>query len=199
MKPYADLPLTRARQFLTDLFVVAWVYVWIRVGTSLYHLVERLAAPGRSIENAGTGMADNLSSAGNRIDNVPGVGNALASPFAKAADAARSLASAGHEQQQVVHDLALTLALVVVVVPLSLVAFGWLPLRLRWMRRAAVASRLRVDVPGKDLLALRALATQPLRRLAALDPQIAAAWRRGDPRAVETLAALELRGLGLRP
>ena len=42
-------------------------------------------------------------------------------------------------------------------------------------------------------------APQPLRRLAALDPQIAAAWRRGDPRAVETLAALELRGLGLRP
>jgi hypothetical protein len=199
VKPYADLPLTRTRQIVTDLFVIAWVYVWIRVGTSLYDLVERLAAPGRSIEHAGTGMADNLSSAGNRIDNVPGVGNALASPFAKAADAARSLASAGHEQQQVVHDLAFTLAIVVVVVPLSLVAFVWLPLRLRWMRRAAVASRLRVDVSGKDLLALRALATQPLRRLAALDPQIAAAWRRGDPRAVETLAALELRGLGLRP
>ena len=69
----------------------------------------------------------------------------------------------------------------------------------RSTRLSTVASRLRVDVPGKDLLALRALATQPLRRLAALDPQIAAAWRRGDPRAVETLAALELRGLGLRP
>ncbi len=199
MKLYADLPLTRARQILTDLFVIVWVYVWIQLGVSLYDLVERLAAPGRSIEHAGTGMADGLSSAGNRIDDVPGVGGALATPFARAADAARSLASAGHEQQQVVHDLALTLALVVVVVPLSLVAFGWLPLRLRWMRRAAVASRLRLDVPGKDLLALRALATQPLRRLTALDPRIAAAWRRGDPQAVESLAALELRGLGLRP
>jgi len=196
VKIYADLPVTRLRQLITDLLVVVWVYAWIRLGLWLYDLVSRLAAPGRKLESAGTGMADNLGNAGRKIDRVPGVGDALSTPFGKAADAARSVAEAGHEQQVIVHDLALVMAVAVVAVPLGLVLFGWLPLRLRWMRRAGAAVKLRGS--SRDLLALRALANQPLRRLAALDPGIAAAWRRGDPAAVEALAALELRRLGLR-
>jgi hypothetical protein len=195
MKLYADLPARRARQVVTDLVVVAWVYLWIRLGMRLYDLVERLAAPGRTVERAGNGMADNLAGAGSRIDNVPGVGGTLARPFNQAADAARGLAAAGREQQQVVHDLAIALALALVAVPLALVLFGWLPLRLRWMRRAAAAAKLRGVAAGRDLLALRALATQPLRRL---NPDLAAAWRRGDDAAIDALAALQLRGLGLR-
>ena len=199
MKLYADLPSTRVRQVVTDLAAVAWVYLWIRLGIWLDHLVGRLAAPGRTVERAGTGLADNLAGAGSRIDRVPGVGGTLAKPFNQAADAARALAGAGREQQQVVHDLALALAVALVAVPLGLVVFGWLPLRLRWMRRSGAAAALRAAPAGRDLLALRALATQPLRRLAALDPEIAAAWRRGDPEAVDALAALQLRRLGLRP
>jgi hypothetical protein len=198
VKLYADRPVTVFRQLLTDLLVVAWVYVWIRVGKYVYDLVEKLAVPGREVEHAGTGLADNLSSAGKKIDRVPAVGDALASPFSHAADAARSLANAGREQQSIVHELALILAIAVVAVPLALVLFGWLPLRVRWIRRAGAAAALRGAESGRDLLALRALARQPLRRLTVLDPDIASAWRRGDPGAVEALAALELRRLGLR-
>jgi hypothetical protein len=198
VKFYADLPSRRLRQFVTDLLVIAWVYAWVRVGKWLYDLVERLAAPGRDVERAGNGLADNLRGAADRIDRVPAAGNALASPFRKAADAAHALAAAGQQQQQVVHDLAIALSIALVAVPLALVLFGWLPLRVRWMRRAGAAASLRGGPAGRDLLALRALATQPLRRLTALDPEIAAAWRRGDPGAVESLAALELRRLGLR-
>jgi hypothetical protein len=91
------------------------------------------------------------------------------------------------------------LALVVVAVPLGLVLFLWLPLRLRWMRRAGVISGLRDEPAGRDLLALRALAGQPLNRLAKLGPDIAQSWRNGDAEAVDALAELELRRLGLRP
>jgi hypothetical protein len=199
VKIYADLPATRARQFLTDLLVVAWVYGWVKLGFWLHDLVEKLAAPGRKVESAGTGLADNLASAGNKVDNVPGVGGSLAAPFNKAAEAARSLASAGHEQQAVVGDLALALSLALVAIPLGLVLFVWLPLRVRWIRRANAAAALRGAVSGRDLLALRALARQPLRKLAKLDPEIASEWRRGNPDAVEALARLELRTLGLRP
>lgn len=198
MKLYADRPGRRARQLLTDLLVVVWVYAWVRLGLWLHDLVEKLAVPGRKVEDAGTGLADNLSSAGGKVDSVPGVGGTLATPFNKAADAARSLASAGHDQQQIVGHLALALSLALVAVPLGLVLFVWLPLRVRWVRRASAAAGLRGAAAGRDLLALRALATQPLRRLTALDPEIAAAWRRGDPAAVDGLAALELRNLGLR-
>lgn len=198
MKLYADRPVTVIRQLLTDLLVVAWVYVWIRVGKYVYDLVEKLAVPGREVEHAGTGLADNLSSAGKKVDRVPAVGDALSSPFSHAADAARSLANAGHEQQTIVHELAVVLAIAVVAVPLGLVLFVWLPLRVRWIRRAGAAAALRDAKSGRDLLALRALARQPLRRLTALDPDIASAWRSGDPGAVDALATLELRRLGLR-
>jgi hypothetical protein len=198
MRLYADLPGTRARQLLTDLLVIAWVYVWIRLGVWLHDLVEKLATPGRKVESAGSGLAKNLASAGDKVDNVPGVGGSLAAPFNQAADAARSLADAGHEQQVVVGDLALALALGLVAIPLALVLFVWLPLRLRWIRRASAAASLRGAVSGHDLLALRALARQPLRRLSKLDPDIVGLWRRGNDDAIEALAGLELRSLGLR-
>ena len=67
------------------------------------------------------------------------------------------------------------------------------------MRRAGVASVVRDEPAGRDLLALRALATRPLNQLAALGPDIAQSWRAGDASAVDALAALELNGLGLRP
>jgi hypothetical protein len=198
VKLYADLPATWLRQILTDLFVVVWVYVWVRVAMWVYDLVEKLAAPGRTLEGAGTGLATQLADAGRKVGKLPAVGDEIATPFGKAADAARALASAGHEQQQIVHQLSVIVVAVVLAVPLSLVLFGWLPLRVRWMRRAGAAAAVRRADGGDDLLALRALASQPLRKLSKLDKDIAQSWRRGDPKAVEALAALELRRLGLR-
>jgi hypothetical protein len=194
---YADRPTAATRQLITDLFVVAWVAAWVWAAMKLYDLVEKLAIPGRQLEGAGSGLADNLHDAGDKVDNVPGVGDAIATPFDKAADAARSVAGAGRAQQEAVGDLALALALALLVFPLGLVLFVWLPLRVRWIRRAGAATALRAAPAGRDLLALRALATQPLRRLAALDRDVAAAWREGDPAAVDALARLELRSLGL--
>ncbi|MFC0532595.1 hypothetical protein [Phytohabitans kaempferiae] len=198
MRIYADRAPVAARQLITDLLVVAWVYVAIRAAMWLHDLVQKLAIPGQRLEGAGNGLADGLSDVGGRIDGVPGVGDELAAPFQGAADAARSLAGAGQEQQDVVGDLALVLSLGLLVFPLGLVLFVWLPLRLRWMRRAGAAASLRDAPAGRDLLALRALATQPLRKLARIDPDVAQAWRRGDEEAVDALAALELRALGLR-
>jgi hypothetical protein len=198
VKLYAENAATRFRQLITDILVVVWVYVWISLGAKFYDLVQKLAVPGQKLEGAGNGLSDNLGRAGDRIDDVPGVGDSVAAPFRSAANAARSIATAGRDQQEIVGDLALGLSLMLVAVPLALVLFLWLPLRVRWVRRATAAARLRGVTAGRDLLALRALTTQPLRRLVALDPHIAAAWRRGDPEAVSKLASLELGSLGLR-
>jgi hypothetical protein len=62
-----------------------------------------------------------------------------------------------------------------------------------------VAARVRNEPAGRDLLALRALASRPLDQLAKLGPDIAQSWRNGDAAAVDALAALELKDLGLRP
>ncbi|WP_432978408.1 hypothetical protein [Dactylosporangium sp. CA-233914] len=198
MKLYADRAPVATRQFLTDALVVIWVYAWIRLGMALFDLVQKLAAPGRKLEGAGDGLASNLNSAGEHIKDLPGVPDSMATPFTNAANAATSLANAGREQQDIVNDLAWILSVVIVVVPVLLVVGVWLPLRIRWVRRAGSAARLRAATAGRDLLALRALATQPLKRLLRIDPEIAARWRRGDPEAVEALASLQLRSFGLR-
>ncbi|MEV6601663.1 hypothetical protein AB0M36_33130 [Actinoplanes sp. NPDC051346] len=196
---YADRLPTAVRQLLTDLFVVLWIYCWIRAGLWVHDLVEKLGVPGRKVQEAGTAIAGNLGDIGGKVGRVPLVGDELTSPFSRAADAANGLAEAGRQQQEIVADLALAVSLLIVAAPLALVLFGWLPLRLRWMRRAAVAARVRNDPAGRDLLALRALASRPLNELTRLGPDIAQSWRNGDAAAVDALAALELRELGLKP
>jgi hypothetical protein len=198
VKLYADRVPTAVRQLLTDIFVVLWVYAWVRAGLWVQDMVQKLGVPGAKLESAGGGIADNLSDAGSKVGKVPLVGDQLVKPFTGAADAARSLAEAGRQQQEVVDTMAIIVALIAVAVPFALVLFLWLPLRLRWMRRAAVASAVRDQPAGRDLLALRALASQPLNKLAKLGPDIAQSWRNGDASAVDSLAELELRRLGLR-
>ena len=197
MKLYAERLPTAIRQLLTDIVVVVWVYLWIRAGLWVHDMVAKLAVPGQKLESAGGGIADNLADAGSKVNRVPLVGDELVKPFNGAADAARAIADAGRQEKHVVDQMAVLLAILAVSVPLALVVFLWLPLRLRWMRRAGVASAVRAEPAGRDLLALRALAGRPLNELTRLGPDIAQSWRNGDAEAVDALAALELKGLGL--
>ncbi len=198
MRIYADRPAVGFRQLLTDVIVLAWLAFWAWAAVWVYDKVSTLAAPGRKIESAGVGMAGGLSDAGDKVGSVPAVGSSLSQPFDTAANAANALADAGRAQQSAVHNLAVALVVLVLVVPVGLAVFGYLPLRLRWMRRATLAGALRAKATGRDLLALRSLTRQPLRRLLAIHPDPATAWRDHDTSALNSLAALELRSLGLR-
>ncbi len=198
MKVYADTPGRRARQVATDVLVVAWLWFWIWLATKLYGVVLKLGVPGQKLAGAGDGMANGLADAGSKAHRVPVAGDSLAGPFTKAADAARSLADAGRDEQHAVGQLAWIAALLLLAVPVAVVLFGWLPLRLRWIRRASAAATWRTaGAAGRNLLALRALTNQPMRRLSTVDEDPVAAWRQGDPEAVAALADLELRRLGL--
>jgi hypothetical protein len=198
MKLYADTPTRREWQLATDVLVVAWLAFWIWLATKLFGLVLKLGVPGQKLAGAGDGMADGLSDAGSKVHRVPVAGDSLAGPFTKAADAARTLADAGRDEQHTIRQLAWVFALLLLAVPVAVVLLGWLPRRVRWIRRASSAAAWRGGGAGRDLLALRALATQPLRRLSTVDDDPVAAWRRGDPDALAPLADLELKRLGLR-
>jgi hypothetical protein len=197
-KLYAERPFRFGRQFLADVFVLAWIVFWIWVGRTLYSLIMKLAVPGQKLETAGSGLAGNLADAQNRANDIPLVGDKLGVPFGKAAEAANAISDAGRSQQAAVHDVALALGIAIGVLPIFFVGVIWLITRVRWIRQASAAARLRRRRGGVELLALRALAGASIRRLATMPDDTAERWRAGDPGIMDGLAELELRRLGLR-
>lgn len=198
MKLYAEKPWRFTRQIIADVTALVWSAIWIWAAITLYDLVQKLAVPGQKLESAGVNLAADMAEAKARAGRIPLVGDEVGAPFGSAANAANSIAEAGRDQQEAIANLATVLAWLTAGIPVLMALALWLPLRLSWIRAASVAAKVRRYPGGGELLALRALATAPLRRLASLDSGVVAGWRTGDPDAVEQLAALELRRLGLR-
>ena len=175
MKLYAETAGLRARQVLGDLAVVAWTVAWVWAGVTLYRLVEKLAVPGARLEQAGGGFAGDVAEIQQKVGRVPVVGGELQGPFGRLAGVGQTLADAGATQQQVVHQLALWLGVLVAAVPIVALLLAWLPRRVAWAREAGAASRLRLAGADLELFALRAVANRPLRQLHRVTPDPAGA------------------------
>ncbi|NEK60668.1 hypothetical protein GCU56_22690 [Geodermatophilus sabuli] len=197
MRLYAPSPRLRTRQLGADLGLLAWLVGWVLVARAVHGAVLVLAEPGRAVADLGASVAGSMSTAAEAAEDVPLVGDDLAAPFDALGDAGGSAGSAGQAAQDAVGTLATVLAVLLVVLPVAWLLLRWLPWRLGWVREAQAARRLATADP--DVLAVRALATAPLARLAAVPAGTAAAWRAGDPSATRALAALELDRLGLSP
>ncbi len=197
--PYAQTPGRAAGQVIGDVLLVAWVVLWVRAGFAVRDAVLALAGPGRRLDDGASDVAGSLRDAGEQAGRVPLLGDRLQEPFDSAGDAADAIAAAGRRQVEVVEDLAMLLLLVVIAVPVLLAAALWLPGRVRFARRASAARRFVDSDADLDLFALRAMANQPMHRLAKVSDDPVAAWRAGDPAVVRALASLELRDAGLRP
>ena len=197
MRLYARSPVLRGRQLLADGGLLLWFLLWFLVARAVHGAVLVLAEPGRAVEDLGGSVAGSMRSAAEAARDLPVVGEDLAAPFAALEDAGASVGGAGQAAQDAVGTLATVLAVVLVVLPVGWLLLRWLPWRLRWLREAGAAERMLAGTPDLELLAARALATAPLPALAALQPGTGAAWRAGDDRATRSLAALELRRLGL--
>lgn len=197
MKLYADPTPRFARQLGTDAAVLAWVLLAVWCGRKAHAGVLTLAAPGRRASAAGTSLGERLREAGSTIGGIPYVGDDAARPFDGAAGQADQLAAAGRQQVALVGTAATWVGVLVALVPIVVVLAIWLPRRIRFVRTATAGARMLDSAQDLDLFALRALAHQPLERLAALDPDPAGAWRRGDPAVVTALARLELDEVGL--
>jgi len=195
VKLYAETAGLRARQVIGDLAVVAWTAAWVWAGVTLYRLVEKLAVPGARLEQAGGGFAGDVAEIQQKVGRLPVVGGELQGPFGRLAGVGQTLADAGSTQQQVVHQLALWLGVLVAAVPIVILLLAWLPRRVAWAREAGAASRLRLAGADLELFAVRAVANRPLRQLHRVTPDPAGALRAGN---YEALADLELGSLGLR-
>jgi hypothetical protein len=198
LRPYADRPGRFALQVVGDVLVAAWTAAWIWVAFQVHDAVVTLSGIGVRLRDGAGGISSNLAEAGNGVRRVPLVGDALAHPLTSAAGAAQHVAGAGQQLATDLTGFALWLAVGVAVLAIVPLAGPWLALRWRYARRAGAAAGLATSPGGARLLALRAMANQPARRLIAIDPDPVAAWDRRDPAVITALARLELRQMGLR-
>lgn len=197
MRFYAERPLRLARQVLADLLVIGWVVACVLTALAAYELVLGLQAPGRTLIGAGDGIRAVFDDAARTAGQVPFAGAELARALGTGTGAGESLATAGRQQVETVAAVATGGAIGIVLLGALPVVALWLTLRVRYAR--AAASAVRVRAVDTDLLALRAMTHLPVRKLLAVCPDPAAAWRRDDRAVVAQLAALELAALGLRP
>ena len=195
--PYATTPARLTAQLLSDLLIAAWITVWVLVGMAVHHAIATFAKVGTQVKDGATGISDNLGSAGDSADRIPLVGDAVAKPLRAASEAALDLAGAGQSLNSTATWLAVLLAIAVAGPPILAVGMPWLFLRIRFFRRKWTVIALAQTPAGQQLLALRALANRPLRKLTEVNHDPVGAWRREDPTAVRGLAALELRSAGV--
>ena len=198
MKLYSDVGTQRFRQVLGDLLLVGWIWLWVEAGVLVFRITNALGAPGRKAAEAGDGLAGDLRQMSEPMGKVPVVGDQLRSPVDGAAAAAGKLAEAGRDQAHAVEQLAYVLAGVTIGMPVLLALLIWLPPRIRFSRRATAAQKFIDSDADLQLFALRAMANQPMHKLAKISDDPVTAWREGDATVIGQLANLELRSTGLR-
>jgi hypothetical protein len=199
MKLYADVGARRFGQVIGDLMLVAWVWACVELGQVVFRVTDALGAPGRKAAEAGDGLAGDLRKLSEPIGKVPAVGDQLRAPVDGAAGAAGKLAQAGRDQAHAVEQLAYVLAAVTIGLPVLFAVLIWVPRRIRFARRASAAQRFIDNAADLDLFALRAMANQPMHKLAKIADDPVTAWRDGDAEVIARLAGLELRSTGLKP
>ncbi len=199
MKLYSDIPGRRLVQVVFDVGVVVWVVVWVRIAMRVHDATLQLATPGYQLQDAGANFRGTMTSAGDGVDDLPLLEDRVAAPFRAAAGVGGDIEQAGQDLVTAVERVSLLLGLTTALAPILIVVGTWLLLRTRFIRRAGAAQRFIDADPDLDLFALRAMAGQPMARLARISDDPAGAWRRGDRDVIRALAVLELKESGLRP
>ncbi len=195
--PYSTRPGRLAAQLFSDFAVFIWTGIWLLVGLAVYDAISLIAEAGRQVETGAHGIAGNLASAGRGAGHIPLLGDPISQPLTSASEAALDIAGAGHNLDTTASWLAVLLAMAVIALPILMAVLPWLFLRLRFFRRKLAVTALAATPAGEQLLALRALANRPPRKLAAAGPDPVGGWRREDPVTIRALAALELRSAGI--
>jgi hypothetical protein len=198
VKLYSEVGVQRFGQVVGDLLLVGWIAFCTALGLTVFKITNALGAPGRKASEAGDGLAGDLHRMSEPVGKVPAVGDQLRAPIDGAASAAARLAEAGRDQAHAVEQLAYLLAGMTIGLPVLFAVLIWLPRRIRFSRRATAAQKFIDNAADLDLFALRAMANQPMQRLAKVCDDPVTAWREGDSAVIAQLADLELRSSGLR-
>src|SRR4051812_27985436 len=95
LRPYSVNPPRLALQVVADVLVLAWIYLWYRVGVAVHDAVTSAASVGYRIQNSAGGVADSLDQAGRNVGNTPLIVSSLSQPLRSAAEQIGGLAGSG--------------------------------------------------------------------------------------------------------
>lgn len=196
---YAQVPAVRARQVVADAAWLLAAVLAVAVGRAVFRVLDAVATPVRDLAGGADRLREQLGSAGERAQDVPLAGRALAAPLTEAADGAASLAGAAGDQAQQISSAAQAVGTVVSLLLVAVATWCWARWRRRGWSRARTAQAWSQREGGRDWLALQALQTATPAQLQAVAADPVDGWRRGDPQVVRALADLHLTGVGLDP
>lgn len=197
MRFYARFSWRLVRQVVGDLFVLAWVVAWWLTGRAVDQVIRVLAEPARRTQRLAGDLQQHSTEAAAQAERVPVVGEHLGKPFTEMAGTIGELARSAGEQVAQIEFVASVTGWVIFLIPALLLLVLYLPRRIAFATRARDVLALARTEGGGDLLALRALATQPVATLRAVSEDPVADWRAGDPVITERLADLELISAGV--
>lgn len=186
-------------QVASDLFMAVWTIGWFVVGRAVDSVISAVAEPVRATADQARTTAGQMRDAADSTGQIPAVGDTLRIPFDDAASSLDKVVASAEQQVAAIELTATVSGVIVFAIPFLVLLAVWLPRRIGYLRASAAGQQVADSAAGTDLLALRALASQPLHRLRAISPDVAQRWREGDARVVDRLAELEVHRLGLRP
>lgn len=185
-------------QLLSDVVAVAFIIVLWLVRPHIDSFIKGFATPSRVVAERTGMLHDNVSDVASTVNDWPFIGKAARVPFDAMAKQLSAISDSAYDQVATIEQVAWVTSWVVFAVLLLVVLVVWLPNRLKYLHLTHHTAAIARDPHGDDLLALRALTTQPLNKLRKVDQNPATAWRNGDQDAITKLAELELKRVGIK-
>jgi hypothetical protein len=180
---------------IIDIGLIIWLLVCLALGVAVTKRLNRLGTLGDGVISAGNGVND-AASALNGLRDTPLIGGTIGSIADKIVGIGDSTIAAGNTGKEAIWRAALTVGILLTLLPTLPLILIWLPIRISWGReRASVRAALAADEPGvREYLArqtVEMLKFRELRRISA-DP-----WSDVREGRFSDLAAIELGRLGL--
>lgn len=197
----------RLREMTADAATIAWVGLWVLLGTRLYVGLAELAGAGRLIRDGGLGLRSTGGEVAGAVEGVPLVGENAAARIRDAFGAAADPVIAfGLDIERLLLIIAGLLGLMVVLVAVVPWLNRYVPWRLARVERLNAAARVirRVPAAGSQrlgshelnrLLASRALHRLEYAKLLEFTPDPFGDWAAGR---LDGLVQAELESAGLR-
>lgn len=197
MNVYARSSRLLVAQVLADAAMLAWIAACWWCGRLADSFLRGLAQPAVDAGRAATQVKGQLTDAADQVKDLPLVGDQLRAPFDQVSGSVDGLVQAADAQVVAINQAATATGWAVFLAPVLLALAFWLPWRVAQVRAARQLKSLSSSPAGDELLALRALATQPLAALMNVTSDPVAVWRSGDPEAMRRLADVALHAGGV--